>query len=1336
MSKKEYIDHLHKINSNYQHQEQAENLANSLDIVSDDIYSESQRFIYELIQNADDAAIGDSVEIYIEVTQNFIIVSHTGKEFTEHDVQAISKIGSSQKKNNPKQTGYKGIGFKSVFSKSNCVYIRSNGFQFRFDKLYWEGKRSHKMPWQIIPIWYDEHELPQDLRNSHSFKNSHKFPVSTAIKCKNPQEIKNSLEELFTNSQIMLFLRNARKITINDPPSKNFSIEKNKLYLPGNKTFAKVTLKERSEHGETICEWLVRDFVGIPIPPEIQENIAKDDKTPPKLKDAKYTTLSLATKVEGHKLVPLKTEEAIIFTYLPTKVKFGFPFLVNGEFLTKAEREGFHEDRIWNIWLFREIAIKIFEWLSELAMEQQYKFQITNLIPEKFPSYSSDLLKQAFNQGFDWSIQNIAFIPSELSNIVLKANEALIENTGIKDVVGRLLLIEYYNEKFHTDFDETSLVHNQLLRSNKLTELGVKVFKLKHITDFLVSENFQKTFRLGNNFILIKFLYEKYQNNVENSDFRKNLQVIPFIFDETEVLAAPNTPIYLPLNSIEINIENSEELLQFKFIHPEVLARVKENQEIYDWLCQDVGITEPTEKNIIEKTLIPNIGALTNTTEKSLNITRYLFNAYKKGMINDESLKKLNQIQLISKSDKLRLPNQCYLSDCYKPELSLEKHLKPNVFLTEKYTNQIDDIKEWNRFFTKIGVYEKIQIINAGNNTYQELYEKSPKYTQFVYDQFIASTKFAPYTHQHEFENLITVVFLPQTSNYNFSKIFWKYVIPQWELFFQEKTLYWVGYFYRESFNVTTYFEYFITYQPCIPTTLKKCYQAKEVLINREDFKTIGEGFLPILDLDIEISKEIREFFGFKTQLSLTDYLNVLHSLPEIREKENNIQTLQKRVGLIYQELLKFREPDEQKTIQEWSLNNKILAKDNSFYLPTDLSYVDLLNFEPPSNIDKFVYIPSELSNKEGLVNLLQLMGVNIISIENRTLTPKNIQKTSELQNQLKERCPLIALLLSNRNYSEWLTEFTRLSTIIENTEFYQAQEINLEFVQNGHSLIKQKCNSCLNENQFYYVGQWDKAKTRYQLMVELCNLLEMQNLERELELLLRESFEDALEWLKDRGYDIKLIPEEYQSKPHEKVSYTKTEEELSSKDNSSRSQTSNPNPSGKGDVEYREKLSPLVRKLYESLNYVVQDFNGFEAEWVCRKKDETDQKLVEPKIISNVAIRIPTEKWLNMMELNNYEIAILSHSGGKAEKIYRIINAKKVLIDALSDLSTPKPQLVSDAVYPNVESLIGLQKDRSSHVVILRWDRLIEKVKHSVDLVEVYEINNSEGEVEFKRIE
>lgn len=125
MTKKNIIEDLYQKRSDFKDPDQAETMSNLLDTVSSDIYSESQRFIFELIQNADDAAKDTINEVYFEFLKDCLIVAHNGNPFTQDDIKSLTSAGSSTKKADATKTGYKGIGFKSVFGKSNRVAIFS-----------------------------------------------------------------------------------------------------------------------------------------------------------------------------------------------------------------------------------------------------------------------------------------------------------------------------------------------------------------------------------------------------------------------------------------------------------------------------------------------------------------------------------------------------------------------------------------------------------------------------------------------------------------------------------------------------------------------------------------------------------------------------------------------------------------------------------------------------------------------------------------------------------------------------------------------------------------------------------------------------------------------------------------------------------------------------------------------------------------------------------------------------------------------------------------------------------------------------------------------------------
>lgn len=1115
MNQRSFINQLTDEKSNYQYSSQAEDQANSLDTISDDIYSESERFIYELIQNADDACKDKhkGVAINIEFTKNFIIVSHTGREFSEKDIRSLSSVGKSQKTENSNQTGYKGIGFKSVFGKSDCVYINSNGFCFRFDKSHWQNK-GYRMPWQIIPVWSDD--LPEELKNSYSFK-SNDFPVATAIKYHNTQSLKEDLFRLFSNTQIMLFLRNVKSITVNS--ANEFIVEKIKSI-----NYPTVLLKK---NGQTHSEWIIKEFT-LPIDESIQEQLKRDEKSPKKLQQSKNTTISFAAKIQDSKLVAIK-EYALIFTYLPTKINLGFPFLVNADFLTNAPREGFHEDRIWNQWLFKQVAKKLFEWLGELAKDPNYKLQIASLIPEKFPAYETNPIKREFNQGFDEAIKNTAFIPSKNDGL-LKVSEALIDNTDIQEVVGNNLLIQYYNQQHEINLNEKAIVNKKVEAQKKLVKIGVKSFEIKDLKSFFSSDLCKSNIGLEKNYELIKFLHKKATDTSNSELWRENLQSLPFILDQNKVLSAPDKPIYLPAETLEISIGTLKN--SFNFINSEILQKLKKDEAIYNWLCNDLNITKPTQHNIIEKTIIPNICSLTDTSQKSLEVVRYLFEANRKGQLQDTHLNKLSATNLITKNDGLARAKSCYLSDKYKPEILLDSYLDKKYILSEIYIDKDDNILEWNVFFNKIGVNQNINFrCDSEYISYSKLLEQYPDYVEYVYSDSIAGTIYAPYTYQHGFENFITATFIEKISEPNFAKIFWRSVIEHWSDFKQvleNKTNYWVWNRTRK-FSVLTYLEYFVRYKSCIPTTTGKCYESNQVIINREEFKEIAGNFLPVLDLGLELTKELDTFLKFRQEISLDEYLDTLKNISEQTYKTEDLPKVIKRIGLIYDALSKWNLKHETDKIRQWGETYTILASDDKFYTPKDLYYIAINNFEPSANIENFVKLPYRNQQTIETIELLKTLGVNIIAYKNLIFEPGNpVIEETELRDELHKSLPLIVLVSAIKSHQGWEAEFNRLSKLIEASNFYKASELLLKFEQDEKEIIKQKRKAWSDQNQLYYTDNWRSARTLYSLTDVLCNFLKIKDCERELNVLLLESFKNGLEWLKEQEYDTTLIPVEY----------------------------------------------------------------------------------------------------------------------------------------------------------------------------------------------------------------
>lgn len=94
-------------------------------------YSDSNHFVYELLQNAEDAR---ATKVAIEYYEDKLIFYHNGKPFDEEDVKGVSSMLMGTKdKNDASTIGKFGMGFKSVFKYTYQPEVYSDEEAFRIE---------------------------------------------------------------------------------------------------------------------------------------------------------------------------------------------------------------------------------------------------------------------------------------------------------------------------------------------------------------------------------------------------------------------------------------------------------------------------------------------------------------------------------------------------------------------------------------------------------------------------------------------------------------------------------------------------------------------------------------------------------------------------------------------------------------------------------------------------------------------------------------------------------------------------------------------------------------------------------------------------------------------------------------------------------------------------------------------------------------------------------------------------------------------------------------------------------------------------------------------------
>ena len=155
----------------------------------DDFYPDKAHFIYELLQNAEDA---EATEVNFRLSSTCLTFEHNGRPFDDKDVRAITGIGFSTKKDDIDTIGRFGIGFKAAFLYTASPRIWSPSYAFEISEM-------------VLPS-----EIPPNpALNGHT---RFEFPFNSG---KKPQvdafsEVQDGLEDISDNT--LLFLSHIEEI--------------------------------------------------------------------------------------------------------------------------------------------------------------------------------------------------------------------------------------------------------------------------------------------------------------------------------------------------------------------------------------------------------------------------------------------------------------------------------------------------------------------------------------------------------------------------------------------------------------------------------------------------------------------------------------------------------------------------------------------------------------------------------------------------------------------------------------------------------------------------------------------------------------------------------------------------------------------------------------------------------------------------------------------------------------------------------------------------------------------------------------------------------------------
>lgn len=1103
MQEKKFIEELYEEKA--KNDSNSKSLANLLNILTKTVFGDANRFIFELIQNADDSPITTEVtdiEVELRLLQNHLVFSHNGKHFTEDDVKGISDVGSgtSGKTKDISKTGYKGIGFKSIFGTCDKVYILSNNFTFKFDKNYSLWKESSDYPWQVIPLWLDKTELDEEILKSIDYQK-----VNTVITIKDIRKIEEEIYKVFEDERLILFLRNIKKITFYKEGSRKFELE----YKCSNNG-----VKDLYINQELRSSWLCKDFM-FTVPLNVKESIRDLDAAvcPKKLKEASITKFTFAALIKNNELQNLNND--LIFCYLPTKVKFNFNYLINGDFITNAERTQIL-DNAWNSFVFEQMAIHSIKWLAELAKSDEYCYQFPRLIKKWFSDSNLSESQKSYNSGLTKALEEISFIPiQDKPDVFLKINEAVLDVIEFSNKFGTAIVESYFE-------DELKIVDGNIKYQNELISLKIKTFDFNDLCklftmqlfiDYICSDWLQYT-------TFIQYLFFKSTTSASMS-WSTELSKSGILLDDHNQLNKANS-LYFPCKD---NVRNLSEVIDIRYINLHLYDAIKNDKNIMEWLTL-LGVKMPYEIDIFRNSIMKMFDYQININN-AIPIGRFIFSLFLSGQLNDNDYKKLYKLKIVTINKELLLPKDCYLSDIYQPSLKLQEKLGKGNFVSEEYCLENDEINKWKNYFIRLGVEEKINIVVEGSieRTFAE--EKYPVIRSYL-DYVDADGTYYPsntrpyiYRKQHKFYSFVVIPYLEYCDDYLFALELWKIILNNF-IKIESCCLEAKYITYISEQKVDSFFQYYITSFPCVPGNDGKCYKSTELYSKK--LKEILNSRYPIIDDAIVLNKEQEKFLGIKTTLTIDDCIDLLNLL----DKESMNNDVLDKIGTIYRQLEKNQVLEdyivEKKRIQAL----RLLATDDTFQNVNELYCFEVVGMLTPAS-EKFIKIPEKIKDKE---KLCSIFGIKIIHKEDLEFVPLNAVSEVELLNDIKNKAKYFATIIANINAQDTQQVLKNVYKKISNVNFYSAELLSLVFYdQNMQVIFSENIESwfCSKTNSMYYTGDWKSPLTLYSLSSSLCTFLGLEGKDREVSLLVQLSNREIEKWLLSKGYEIEelIIAEE-----------------------------------------------------------------------------------------------------------------------------------------------------------------------------------------------------------------
>lgn len=662
-----------------------------------DKYPESAHFVYELLQNADDAQASN---VCIQITLSEMQFKHNGTkhfDITQEeasqvgDINSITGIGDSSKNTMQNKIGKFGVGFKAVFQYTDAPEIYDDIFKFRIDNF-------------IIPTLLDH-----DYEGRKDGETLFVFPFKNGLQ--SYHEIVNRTRDLHNP---LLFLRHLQEINLQ--------------ILDEQKETKEISYKKECQDSIPYSDGILLEKYTL-IEPERTSSIFLFSKNIQI--EEKPHLINVGFYYDEEKKCLITDREQSIFCFFPTQETFDTCFVSHAPFLLTDNRQNLKPSEPLNKELLNQLAdlaAKSVLCLRDYGREHNHLLINENIIDiassykKNYWGGCDETFGTPIKNAFEKLITNEEVFLSRNNQYLLQKNAyigtplelvELLNQEQLNKLLWKNGEVDFLSKGFSRALDNPTFKSDDL--SRKISAQFMSQQNKKWVLRFysFLMENARNQWNVK---------MENLVNDYDDLGSKYPLLVAPIIKNQKDEWVAPyeddqNHKIFLPLAE---NMDSDYNFVNSEYLHEPIAKK----------FFDEIGIQAPDKYEYVRAQILPfydNFKTIDEvlgicypmnnySQEEDNSVLSIIINYYKEIKNNEDKVKKFidevdTRIKLCNTTGQFFIP--AYLYGFYIKNEKLENYLqgvdieKDEIFLLNDtyYAKTIESVGKENfyDFIQRIG---------------------------------------------------------------------------------------------------------------------------------------------------------------------------------------------------------------------------------------------------------------------------------------------------------------------------------------------------------------------------------------------------------------------------------------------------------------------------------------------------------------------------------------------------------------------------------------------------------------------------------------------------------